>query len=146
MATFALSDRSIELPAVMQPRAPTRDLGAWAHGEYVTLKLTELIQAVRTHTGGKAFRGRQASRLEGAWYALGNLIQTSSEYTASRALPGAFTRVAWVNLSANTVLNVGLCSPLFGQPGGEAQAEYVGGPPANFIPVNNIWHSKGGRA
>jgi hypothetical protein len=146
VAIFELAGRTLELDASSHPKAPTRDLGAWLQGAYVTLRLSSDLIAVRTHTGGKSFANRSASNVQGAWYAIDDIIQTSGEYARSRSLPGPFTQVAWVRLPTDTVVNIGFCGPLFGSPGGGAQAEHVGGPYAEFSPVGNIWHSVSGSA
>jgi hypothetical protein len=146
VAIFEIAGRTLELEASSLPKSPTRDLGAWLQGAYVTLKLSSELIAVRTHTGGKSFPDRPGSNIQGAWYAFDDIIQTSGEYVHSRSLPGPFTQVAWVRLPTDTAVNIGFCGPLFGSHGGGAQAEHVGGPNAEFSPVDNVWHSVGGSA
>ncbi len=146
MSTFVVSGRTIELQATAHSRIATRDSNAWLHAAFVTVQLLALTEALRVHTGGRSFQGRPGSKLEGAWYAIGDVIETSTQYSQSRSLPGLFTKVAAVALPRGAILNIGFCSPLFGGSGGGAQAEHVGGPSAQFTSLPNVWHSRSGRA
>jgi len=146
MSTFVVSGRTIDLQAVAHPHIVTRRTNAWLQGGYVTVQLLAATEALRVHTGGRSFPGRPASNLEGAWYAIGDVIETSSQHVQSRALPGAFTQVATVTLPPGAIINIGFCSPLFVGFGGGAQAEHVGGPSVQFKPLPNVWHSRAGRA
>ena len=146
MATFSLFGKSIDLPARPAQRSATADSEAWLHKQYLTVRLTGSVDALRVHTDGKAFSGRSASHLRGRWFAVGDVIQTNREYQSSRSLPGPFTHVAWVNLKAGCLLNLGLCSPLFGGAGREFQVEYIGGPEPNIMPTPHKWHFASGEA
>jgi hypothetical protein len=53
---------------------------------------------------------------------------------------------AWAKVPVGCVLNIGFAAPLFGMPGGGAQAEFVSGPPIRFDQTTNKWHSKHGNA
>lgn len=146
MPTFGLFGKWVDLPARSATKAPTSDSRAWLHGQYVTVQLTAAVEAVRVHTNGKSFADRPASNLRGRWFAIGDIIQTSREYQSSRSLPGTFTHVALVTLRPGCVINIGICSPLFGGAGGEFQAEHVSGPAAEIMPITNKWHSRSGNA
>ncbi len=146
MPTFSFFGRHVDLPARPVGRASTSDLQAWLHGQFITVQLTGLVDAVRVHTNSRSFSGRPASNLAGRWFAIGDIIQTSKAYQSSRSLPGPFTHVALAALRPGCVINVGVCSPLFGGAGGELQAEYVSGPPVQITSVTNKWHGKSASA
>ena len=144
MHTVSLFGKSVDLPAVQVPaKAQTRDQSAWQFGMYTTVRLVERMSALRVHTAGRAFPGRQASAEAGAWILVGDVIQTSSRLANSRSLPArdprsmvAFTHASDAYAAAGTVLNIGIASAKFGGMGGEFQAEYVSGPVIQFIPLS----------
>jgi len=154
MPTFSFFGKSINLPAVLvSAKAATRDQSAWQAGMYTTVRLVERLLALRVHTAGRVFPGRQASGEAGAWILIGDVIQTSVGLANSRSLPTndprsmvAFTHTSEANIAVNTVLNIGLASAKFGGMGGEFQAEYVSGPTIQFTPLTGKhWHSRATR-
>jgi hypothetical protein len=145
VAQFFIGGNWIELPAELARRAATRDIGAWRAAQYVTVRLLEPVEGVRVHTDGKAFLRRPASAAAGAWVAIGDAIGTASQFADTRSLPGPFTHVGWVVLPPGCIINIGVCSPLFGHTGGEFQAEYVSGRPMEFKQAHRkSWHSRSG--
>ena len=154
MPTFSLFGKSVELAAMPAPVAWTRDRTAWLHHRYLTVRLTANTEALRVHTAGKSYPGREASNEAGAWLLIGDVIQSSSHLADSRALPTAspagftaFTHVSEAELRPGTILNIGLASAKFGCAGGGFQAEYVEGPPIVFKPLHGKhWHGAVGRA
>lgn len=155
MHRILVAGRTIELPALpLLPRSPSSDDSAWELGAYVTVRLTAPVEALRLHTDGKAFPGRPASQSSGAWVAIGDVIQTSSQIASTRALPTddpssatAFTHVNHAMLPVDCVLNIGIAGPKFGGYGGGFQAEYVSGPRIQFVPLKGKhWHGKAARA
>jgi hypothetical protein len=132
MARFLVSGQSIELPAIRVARGPTQCERAWMFGQYVTVRLISAVDGIRVHTNGRSFTGRVASGAQGAWVAIGDIIQPSEEFVGARALPGLFTHIAWTLIPEQCVINVGMSGPLFGAPGGGFQAEYVAGPAMTF--------------
>jgi hypothetical protein len=155
MATFTHFGKSIELPATMvSPTAATRDRSSWMHGRYTTVRLSMPIEALRVHTAGRTFPGREASSEFGAWVLIGDVIQSSAALASSRALPAtnprsmvAFTHASEARLDLGTVLNIGIASAKFGGDGGQFQAEYISGPPIRFTPIaGKHWHGRSGSA
>jgi hypothetical protein len=155
MARFFVAGRGIDLPAVpASPRSPSSDESAWELGLYVTVQLLSPVTGVRVHTNGRHYAGRPASASAGAWVALGDVVQTSTELASSRSLPVddpkrmvAFTHVNEAVLPAHCVVNVGLASAKFGGAGGGFQAEYVSGPAIQFAPLaEKRWHAQAGNA
>ena len=155
MARFFFNGRPLDLPAVpVNPRSPSRDATAWEFGNYVTVRLLTPARGLRVHTAGKEFPGREASSSQGAWVALGDVIQTSSQLASSRSLPTddptsmtAFTHINEVTLPSNVVLNIGIAATKFGGHGGGFQAEYVSGPPLEFTSLEGKhWHGRAGSA
>ena len=155
MPIFSFFGKSVTLSAVLvSEKATTRDQSAWRHGIYTTVRLTGRLSALRVHTAGSTFPGRQASGQAGAWILIGDVIQTSAELANSRSLPTenpssmvAFTHTSEALLAANTVLNIGIASAKFGGAGGEFQAEYVCGPTIQFTSLaGRHWHGSAGHA
>ncbi len=155
MPTFSFFGKSVNLPAVLvSNKATTRDPSAWQYGMYTTVQLTGRLTALRVHTAGRTFPGRQASDQMGAWVLIGDVIQTSTDLANSRSLPTvnprsmvAFTHTSGARLATNTVLNIGLASAKFGGTGGGFQAEYVSGPTIQFTPLaGKHWHGGAGHA
>jgi len=155
MARFLVAGRAIDLPAIPVTRpAPSRDPSAWELGAYTTVQLVEPVDALRVHTDGRAYPGREASASAGAWLAIGDVVQTSSQLANSRSLPTddptsmiAFTHVSEVTVPENCILNIGFASAKFGGLGGGCQAEYVSGPAIRFTPLEGKrWHGRAGRA
>ena len=154
MPTFSLFGKSVELSATPAPIARTRDETAWLNRRYLTVRISQTTEALRVHTAGKSFPGREASNEAGAWLLIGDVIQASGQLASGRALPTAnpigftaFTHVSEAILAPGTVLNIGIASAKFGGAGGEFQAEYVEGPPIRFRPLaGKHWHGQSGRA
>jgi hypothetical protein len=155
MAQFSFLGRSIDLPAVqLSLKAITRDRTAWQDGQYITVRLIHTVSALRVHTNGRSFPGRDASAEPGAWVLVGDVIHTASTIADTRSLPVqnptsmvAFTHSSEASIAANTVLNIGLASAKFGGSGGGYQAEYVSGPAMRFTPlVGKHWHGRSGNA
>lgn len=154
MSTFYVFGKSIELAAIPASAAQTRDETAWLHRKYLTVRLLAPTEAMRVHTAGKSFPGRQASNEAGAWLLIGDVIQSSGQLANGYALPTtnpraftAFTHVSLAMLGTGTVLNVGIVAAKFGGAGGDFQAEYVEGPPIVFKPIHGKhWHGAVGHA
>jgi hypothetical protein len=154
MPTFALFGKSVDLQAVPAAMASTRDPDAWLHRRYLTVRLTAPLDALRVHTAGRSFPGRDASAEAGAWVLIGDVIQSSGDLADTRSLPTtnpssmvAFTHTSEALLASGTVLNIGIASAKFGCTGGEFQGEYVGGPVIVFKPLaGKHWHGMAGRA
>jgi len=154
MPTFSLFGKSVDLEAVPSPNAVTRDETAWLHRTHLTIRLLTQLEALRVHTGGRAFPGRDASGEAGAWLLIGDVIQSSSDLADTRSLPTAnprsmvaFTHASLATVAAGTVLNIGIASAKFGGSGGGFQAEFVSGPPIVFKPLSGKnWHGAAGRA
>ena len=148
MPIFSVFGKPVELLATPALVARTRDETAWLHRRYLSCRLWGTTEALRVHTAGKAFPGRDASNEAGAWLLIGDVIQTSGQLADSRALPAtnphgftAFTHVSIAILGPGTVLNVGIAAAKFGGRGGELQAEYVAGPPIIFKTLHGkYWH------
>jgi len=105
---------------------------------YLTIELYGPVTAVRV-----AFR---QGGLGGDWFAIDDAIQTRQQFQASHALPGYFRQQALCTLRPGTVLNVGRCSSLFGQPGGGFQAEFLDGPLPQVFPISGMWSNRAGNA
>lgn len=116
---------------------PTRATNAW-EGLYLTVELYAPLQAIRVH--------HSRSALLGDWFAIGDCVLTSGEYTASRALPGPFRYIADCVLLPGTILNVGRCARLFTQPGGGEQAEFLEGPLPRMRVLDATWSNVWGNA
>ena len=137
------------VPAMRIARAETKAANAWLGG-YTTVRLVASLDAVRVHTGGGDGAATRkelvGAGLHGRWFAIGDVVQTYDEYLASHALPAHFTEIAWATFAPGTVLNVGVCGPLFKHPGGSEQAEYVSGPRPQLRPLNASWSHQAGHA
>ena len=146
---FLIPGTNTILPAVQVSSAKTRAENAWKNG-YKTVRLVESLEAVRVHTGGGEGGATRkelvGAGLHGSWFAIGDVVQTYDEYLASHALPAPFTEIAWATFAPGTVLNVGVCSPLFDRPGGAEQAEFVSGPPPHLHPTDASWSRQAGHA
>jgi hypothetical protein len=123
---------------------------AWL-GAYRTVRLRAAITAVRVHVGAGAAAASVphlagGAGIHGRWFAIGDVVQTYDQYRATRALPAHFTEIALARLDVGTVLNVGLCAPLFGLPGGGAQVEYVDGPRPVLRALDARWSRVAGHA
>ncbi len=139
-----------DLPAIPVPRRPSKCSNAWKD-EYKTVALTHAIQAIRVHVGAGTAASQHrhlatGAGLHGSWFAIGDVVQTYEQYRASRALPSHFTNIAIATLAAGSVVNVGLCSPLFGLPGEGEQLEFVEGPPPVFRELDATWSHVAGHA
>lgn len=146
-----IPNRIQALPAVPVPQRPTSASNAWWRGEYLTKRLTSPIEAVRVHlsAGSAATIHRHLASgagPQGRWFAVGDIIMIYDRYRASRALPGHFTHIAIATLAAGTILNVGYCAPLFGQPGGGDQLEFVEGPAPVLRSLDAVWSRSAGHA
>jgi hypothetical protein len=90
---------------------------------------------------------RVSSHQAGAWLLIGDAILTQRQIVESRALPaGTFTHVSKATIRPNTLLNIGIASPLFGAAGGGWQAEWAGQERICFAALPNIWHDRAGSA
>jgi hypothetical protein len=125
------------IPANSLPTEPTRAPEAWT-GMPLTVELYRPLEVLRV----------SASRLGlvGDWFALGDWIQTRSEYRRTRALPRNFIYQGVATLRPGTVVNVGICSPLFGHSGGGLQAEFLDGPLPPVHPLDGVWIDAEGSA
>lgn len=154
MPTFSLFGKSVELQATPATTARTCDESAWLHRRYLTIRLSARTKALRVHTAGRTFPGREPSNEAGAWLLIGDIIQSSSQLASSRALPTAnpnsfvaVTHVSEAVLGPGTLLNIGIASAKFGGSGGEFQAEFVAGPPITFKALaGKRWHGAVGSA
>lgn len=155
MARFFVAGKFIDLPGIpIHPKSPPSDITDWELGAYVTVRLLAPVSGIRAHTNNRSFPGRDPSKSIGAWVALGDVIQTSSELAGTRSLPTtnhtsmvAFTHSNEVTIPAQCVVNIGLASPKFGGVGGGFQAQYVSGPAFVFIPFHGkYWHGHSGNA
>ena len=153
MGIFVTAGVGTYLPGVeVAPRERTLGKGAWLFDQYVTVRLYAPVEGMRVHTNGRSFPQRPGSAPQGRWVAIGDVIQTAAEIANSRSLPGWFTHAARALVPAQTVVNVGICAPLFNATGGGAQLEYVSGPPIRFMPLKDVgghdnkWHGKAGNA
>lgn len=134
---IVLPHSTTRLPAQAIETRPTRSSEAW-DGMYLTVEIYNPIQVLRTHIS--------RSGLSGDWFAIGDCVQTYSEYKSSRALPKPFRYVATCTLWPGTIANVGRSGPLFGQPGGGEQAEFLDGPLPTICPLDAIWTDQWGHA
>jgi len=148
---FRLPGLGVELPAVAVNREPTTADNAWSPQGYWTVRLLDTVSALRVH----ARAGAAASTKEhlawgagrrGRWFAIGDVILTREEYRRVHALPAGFSHQDDWSLPANTVLNVGIAGPLFGQAGGALQAEWLTGPEPSSQPIQGYWGSRSGSA
>ena len=145
---FFLDGKAIDLPAVRLSKTITREGSAWRGGDWITVRMVGPLDALRVHTDGKRvdLRDVRPTSSKGAWILIGDVIQTSSQITQARALPGLFTATSQVQVLSTTVLNIGLCGQLFGFPGGGWQAEYVNGPEFKISRLPNVWMNRSGSA
>lgn len=121
---------SVEIPGKPQETRPTRYPTAWM-GMFLTVKLYRPVEAMRV--------ARKRPGLVGDWFALGDWIQTRSRYRALHALPQDFQFQAVAVLQPGTIVNVGMCGPLFPHPGGGLQAEFLDGPLPILRPIDATW-------
>jgi hypothetical protein len=128
---------NLQIPARAGVTQPTRYPPAWS-GMYLTVELYRPLEAMRVSA--------KALGLVGDWFALGDWIQTSSRYRALHALRSGFAYQALAILRPGTVLNVGRCAPLFEQPGGGFQAEFLAGPLPQLRPIEGTWVDQMGHA
>jgi hypothetical protein len=146
---FEIPGFNEKIPAVVLPLRSTRADNAWL-GERFTVRLVADLPALRVHSRGgiAATHQEQFSRsgTVGSWFAIGDVILTREEYLAVHALPGNFTHQDEWLLPSGSILNVGICSPLFGHKGGALQAEWLEGPPLQNRPLKGWWSSKIGNA
>jgi hypothetical protein len=146
---FQIPGTGTILPAAELPAAPTKAGNAWKDG-YRTVRLLAPLTAVRVHTGGGEGAATRpelvGAGLQGRWFAIGDVVQTYDEYRVAHALPADFTKIALATFAPGTVLNVGVCGPLFGHRGGSEQAEFVSGPPPRLQPVDATWSRHAGHA
>jgi hypothetical protein len=54
--------------------------------------------------------------------------------------------IALATIPAGAILNVGRCSPMFGQRGGGEQIEFVDGPAPILASLDATWSHQAGRA
>lgn len=141
----------LELPAVKLPRKSTRAADAWAAGGYFTVRLVASLPALRVHARAGAAASTRPDRAWGGgtlgrWFAIGDVILSREEYKSAHALPAGFSNQDEWTFPPGTELNVGIAGPLFGHPGGAAQAEWLSGPAPGVAAVAGYWSSKSGRA
>jgi hypothetical protein len=105
---------------------------------YLTVEFYQSFEAMRVTS--------VQANLLGDWFALGDWIQPRSRYRALYALPTGFRFQALAVLQPGTMANVGVCAPLFRQPGGGVQAEFLGGPLPILRPIDAIWSDQVGHA
>jgi hypothetical protein len=122
----------IAIPAVEVERRPSRDEIAWL-GSRITVRLTGYLEAARAHVGaGEGATARDfhsSAGTFGSWYAIGDTVQTRSEFRRSHSLPSASsTKMTFFRLLPGTTLNIGRCSSIWGGTGGGGQAEWLEGP------------------
>lgn len=138
-----------KLPAVEIPLRPTRAENAW-RGDRFTIRLIADLPAIRVHSmGGSGASHREVftrSGTLGNWFAIGDVILTREEYMTTHALPGPFTHQDEWLLPQGSILNVGICSPLFGHTGGALQAEWLDGPPLQRRQLKGYWAGAIGNA
>lgn len=152
MPTFNLHGRSIELAAWLRPeRKATAQRSAWLHGTWLTVLTGGDIMALRVHLNGREIETKWGDRVgsseAGAWLLIGDVVLTSRQIVETRALPaGMFSHVSRATIRPNTLLNIGIATPLFGFSGGGWQAEWVGQERVCFAALPNIWHSRSGTA
>lgn len=159
MTTFFVGSTKVDLPGVqISPPAVSTEDSAWLHKTHITLRLSAPVEGFRVHTNGTAYptglpfgnkvAPRVGSSAKGRWVLIGDgAISTSSEIVSLFSLPGAFSHVSKAVIPANCLINVGICSPLWGGVGGGIQAEYVSGPPIHFDQMtDNAWHNTAGHA
>lgn len=144
----------MDLQAVPVAAAITCDKAAWLYERYITVRLTAPLEALRVHTAGRSFPGRDASAQAGAWILIGDVIHTSGNLASNRSLPTinprsmtAFTHTSEALLAPGTVLNIGIANAKFGGAGGGFQGEYVTGPAIVFMALSGKhWHGSEGHA
>jgi hypothetical protein len=148
MTNFLACGRTIDLPAIHYPRRASKDALAWLNSEWVTIRLTELVGALRVHTDGRRvdLRSASPSSAAGSWILIGDVIHTSSQIVQGRSLPGPFTKASGVEVLPGTILNIGISGPLFGKSGGSWQAEHVSGPEMRFSHLPHVWMNYSGSA
>jgi hypothetical protein len=137
VVVITIPGSNVQLPARAEVTQPTRSVQAW-RGIYLTVELYRPVEAMRV--------AAKPLGLVGDWFALGDWIQPRSRYRELHALPTAFAFQALATLRPGTVLNVGLCAPLFRQPGGGLQAEFLDGPLPQIRPIQGTWVDQMGHA
>jgi len=152
MQTFTLHGRSIELAAWLRPeRKATAQRSAWLCGTWLTVLTGGDILALRVHLKGREIETEWGDRVgsseAGAWLLIDDVVLTSRQIVEQRALPaGMFSHVSRATIRPNTLLNIGIASPLYGFAGGGWQAEWVGQERVCFATLPNIWHGRTGTA
>jgi hypothetical protein len=115
-----------------QPRQPTTNADAWLGGHYTTFRLVSDVEAVKVYVVAVFGRGREtsggATRSNGRWFAVGDVILMRAAPTSASSLWSNFARIDWCRLKAGSIVNVGRCSPLFTPMGGGEQVEWISGP------------------
>ena len=121
------------LPAYIVPPQATRNSSAWLSG-YVTIRLTEGIDAVRAHVrpGVHAVPAdvhfAENAGPAGYWFGIGAFVQAYAQSLSQRLEQNPMTEIAMIYVHSGTSLNVGIGAPLFGRVGSGGQAEFVSGP------------------
>jgi hypothetical protein len=159
MTTFFVGSATVDLPGVqISPPEETASEGAWLHKTHISIRLSAPVEGFRVHTNGIAYptglpfgkraAPRVASEGVGRWVLIGDgAISTSSEIVRLFSLPGAFSHVSKAIVPALCLVNVGICSTLFGGIGGGLQIEYVSGPPIRFHEMTDaVWLNTAGNA
>ena len=138
------------LPVALIGRLGTSAESAWL-GMRHTVRLLEPVLALRVHSRGGTSAATQEHLAFGAstvgrWFAVGDVVLTRSGYLQQHALPAGFTHQDEWLLPATSILNVGIAGPLFGQPGGSLQAEWLSGPPPSRQRLAGYWLDRAGHA
>jgi hypothetical protein len=155
VSTFHIGSTTVHLSGVqIVPVAKTLQEDAWLpEGMYITVRVSAPVEGIRVHTNGRSFplphgKIRPKSYPSGTWVLIGDkAISTSSEIVSSFSLPGVFTHIAKAVIPPCCLINVGVCSRLWGGRGGGIQVEYVNGPEIQFTQAKDkFWHSVAGNA
>ena len=138
------------IPGTVVPNAPTSRPGAWL-GPYRTLRLQRDVEAMRVHVGAGEGAATRPELVSGAgalgrWFAIGDVVLSRSDYVDAQALPAGFSDVELCVLRAGSIVNVGLCGPLFGRGGGGEQIEFVSGPTPALTEIGGNWVDEYGHA
>ena len=127
---LVIPDSNVRIPGRAMETRPSSHTDAW-RGQWLTVELYQELEVMRVSSHRRG--------LVGDWFAVGDFVQTRSEYTATHALPNSFQYQALCILRPGTVINVGTCSALFSHPGGSHQAEFLEGPLPKVRPLEAIW-------
>jgi len=121
---FTLPGSGISLPAVAIRSQPTRFSYAWAKPP-VTCELHQCFEVLRV-----TWRN---TLILGDWFALGDTMQPRDRWMELTALPHGFRYSGRAILFPGTILDVGKCSSIFEEAGGDYQAEFIDGPQPKLL-------------